>query len=82
MKVNHVKRKLQAGGISIGTFAFEFSSTGLGRLAEQAGAEFIVYDMEHNGWSLETIRGLVASTPAARCAPMVRVANWKNIYAI
>lgn len=73
MKANHVKRKLKHGGVSIGTFAFEFDSTGLGRLADEAGAEFIVYDMEHSGWSLETIRMLVAATPAERCIPMVRV---------
>lgn len=73
MKPNQVKRKLQAGGTSIGTFAFEFNTTGIGRLAEQAGAEFIVYDMEHSGWGVETIRALMATTPAERCVPMVRV---------
>lgn len=73
MKPNHVKRKLHGGGVSIGTFAFEFNSTGIGRLAAEAGAEFIVYDMEHSGWSLETIRTLVATTPAERCAAMARV---------
>ncbi|HEX7379213.1 MAG TPA: aldolase/citrate lyase family protein [Pirellulales bacterium] len=73
MKPNHVKRKLQTGGMSIGTFAFEFNTSGIGRLAAGAGADFIVYDMEHSGWSLETIRLLVATTPAERCVPMVRV---------
>ena len=73
MKANHVKRKLQGGGTSIGTFAFEFNTTGIGRLAEQAGAEFIVYDMEHSGWGMETIRMLLATTPAGGCVPMIRV---------
>jgi hypothetical protein len=43
MKTNHVKQKLLDGGRSIGTFVFEFNTTGIGRLAANAGAEFIVY---------------------------------------
>lgn len=73
MRENSAKRKLLAGGISLGTFVFEFPSTGIGRLAAEAGAEYIIYDMEHTGWSIETIRGLMATTRAANAIPMVRV---------
>lgn len=73
MKTNSVKTKLRHGEVSIGTFVFEFSTTGIGRLAAQAGAEFVVYDMEHSGWSMETIRMLLATTRAANCPAMVRV---------
>ena len=40
----------------------EFATTGFGRLTAEAGAEFAVYDMEHTGWSIETIRLLIATT--------------------
>ena len=73
MRNNHVKQKIQSGGVSIGTFMFEFDTTGIGRLAAEAGAEFAVFDMEHTGWSVETIRMLVASTRSAEIIPMVRV---------
>jgi 2-dehydro-3-deoxyglucarate aldolase/4-hydroxy-2-oxoheptanedioate aldolase len=73
MKPNHVKRKLLAGGRSIGTFVFEFNSTGIARLAAEAGAEFAVFDMEHTGWTIETIRMLVATTPTDRLVPFVRI---------
>ncbi len=73
MKVNHVKQKLLDGGRSIGTFVFEFDTTGIGRLAANAGAEFIVYDMEHTGWSIETIRMLMATTMATSAIPLVRI---------
>ena len=63
MRINTVKQTLASGGVSIGTFIFEFSTTGIGRIAAEAGAEFIVYDMEHTGWSIETIRGLMAANP-------------------
>ena len=65
MRTNKVKQTLAAGGVSIGTMVFEFSTTGIGRIAANAGAEFVIYDMEHTGWSIETIRMLLATTRAA-----------------
>lgn len=73
MRENHVKRKLFAGERSIGTFVFEFNSTGLGRLAAEAGAEFLILDMEHTGWSIETIRMLIATTRCTQAIPCVRI---------
>ncbi|HWB08024.1 MAG TPA: aldolase/citrate lyase family protein [Pirellulales bacterium] len=73
MRANQVKQKLQSGGRSIGTFVFEFNTSGLGRLAAGAGAEFAVFDMEHSGWSVETIRTLIATTRVTDMVPMVRV---------
>lgn len=73
MRTNRVKQKLQAGGVSIGTFMFEFNTTGIGRLAAEAGAEFAVFDMEHTGWSIETIRMLIATTRSTEMVPLVRV---------
>jgi 2-keto-3-deoxy-L-rhamnonate aldolase RhmA len=73
VKSNPVKQKVQAGGTSIGTFVFEFSTTGVGRIAAQAGAEFVVFDMEHTGWSVETVRMLVATTRPTGMVPLVRV---------
>ncbi|MGH2807779.1 MAG: HpcH/HpaI aldolase family protein [Actinomycetota bacterium] len=72
MRDNDVKAKLQRGEVSVGTFVFEFSTTGIARLAASAGAEFIVYDMEHTGWTGETTRILLASTPK-EIVPIVRV---------
>src|SRR5580704_7169301 len=73
MRPNYVKRKVQNGGRSIGTFLFEFDTTGIGRIAAQAGAEFAVFDMEHTGWSVETIRMLLASTRSTEMIPLVRI---------
>lgn len=73
MKPNTVKRRLQSGGAAIGTFVFEFNTTGIGRLAAQAGAEFAIFDMEHTGWSVETVRMLLATTRGTEMVPLVRV---------
>jgi 2-keto-3-deoxy-L-rhamnonate aldolase RhmA len=73
MRENTVKHTLAAGGYSVGTMIFEFNTTGIGRIAAAAGADFVIFDMEHTGWSIETIRMLVATTRAANALPMVRV---------
>jgi 2-keto-3-deoxy-L-rhamnonate aldolase RhmA len=73
MRVNKVKRTLDHGGVAIGTMMLEFSTTGIARIASEAGAEFAVFDMEHSGWSMETIRMLLASSMGAEIVPMVRV---------
>ena len=54
-------------------FSLEFASTGLARTAASAGADFIVFDQEHTGWTTETIRQLLASARATDIAPLVRV---------
>ena len=60
MRTNPVKQTLAQGGTAVGTMAFEFCTPGLARLAANAGADFIIYDMEHTGWSIETVRDLIA----------------------
>ena len=73
MKTNPVKQTLAQGGTAVGTMAFEFCTPGLARLAANAGADFIIYDMEHTGWSIETVRNLIASGDGAPIVPFVRV---------
>lgn len=73
MKTNNIKQTLKNGGVSLGTMVFEFASTGVARIAARAGAEFVLFDLEHTGWSMETIRTLLATTRAAEIVPLVRV---------
>jgi 2-keto-3-deoxy-L-rhamnonate aldolase RhmA len=70
MLTNPVKARLQAGETVLGTFLFEFNSPGIMRIAAVAGAEFVLCDMEHSGWSVETIRRMMASTPLPECSPL------------
>ena len=65
--------KARGGGVALGTFVFEFSSNGIGRLAAGAGAEFVIYDAEHTGWGWETIGRLIATTRPAGIPAWVRV---------
>jgi 2-keto-3-deoxy-L-rhamnonate aldolase RhmA len=73
MKDNLVKRALGSGGVAMGVMCLEFATTGIGPLSAAAGAEFAVFDMEHTGWGLETIKMLAATSAAAELVPIVRV---------
>src|SRR5204863_3363721 len=73
MRTNPVKKKLREGKSAIGTMVFEFASTGIARIAAAAGAEFVIFDMEHTGWSLETVRMLMATAGGSGLVPLVRV---------
>jgi 2-dehydro-3-deoxyglucarate aldolase/4-hydroxy-2-oxoheptanedioate aldolase len=73
MRANAVKRRLSEGGVALGTMVFEFNSTGIAHAAAAAGAEFVIFDMEHSGWSTDTVRMLFATANGAGLVPMVRV---------
>jgi 2-keto-3-deoxy-L-rhamnonate aldolase RhmA len=75
MRENPIKRTLEAGGSVLGMMCAEFSTTGIARVADAAGADFVLFDMEHTGWSIETIKGLLAASRAGRCTPLVRVST-------
>ena len=73
MRSNEAKRKLAQGERSFGTMVFEFDTPGIAQLAASAGAEFVMYDTEHTGWGIDTIRRLMAFHRATDIVPLVRV---------
>src|SRR5206468_5829934 len=73
MRENHVKRRLQKGGVCVGTLVFEFATSGIARIAEAAEVDFVLFDQEHAGWTTDVIRMLLATTRAAEFVPLVRV---------
>src|SRR3989442_1821707 len=72
MRSNKAKALLRQGGVALGSMVFEFNTTGIARIAAEAGADFLVFDMEHTGWSMETIRGLMATSRPAELATVLR----------
>jgi 2-keto-3-deoxy-L-rhamnonate aldolase RhmA len=57
----------------IGTFLFEFTTPGIGQILKAAGAEYLVLDMEHTGFSFDTVRQVVRYCQAADIPIVVRV---------
>jgi 2-keto-3-deoxy-L-rhamnonate aldolase RhmA len=64
---------LLAGASGYGLFAFEFFTPGLAQIAKEAGAEFILFDMEHSGAGIDTIKQQMAYCRGLEIAPLVRV---------
>ena len=64
--------RLGAGKHVFGTMVFEFFTPGMPQIAKAAEAEFILFDMEHSGVTIETLRA-DRRLPRHRPRPMVRV---------
>ena len=72
MRPNPVKQKLAAGGTALGTMVFEFSSPGLPAALVAAGAEFVLYDMEHSGFTMDEMRRQFSYCRGIGLVPIVR----------
>jgi 2-keto-3-deoxy-L-rhamnonate aldolase RhmA len=72
---NPLRARLAEGRSLVGLMCFEFSTSGVARLAAAAGADFILFDMEHTGWSIETMRQLLAASRGSGVTPLVRVSG-------
>jgi 2-keto-3-deoxy-L-rhamnonate aldolase RhmA len=68
-----LRERVRAGEVVRGAMVFEFFSPGVARVLELAGAEFALFDMEHTGLGLETLKSLCASCRGLKVAPMARV---------
>lgn len=68
-----LRERLRAGELVAGPMIFEFFSPGIARIARAAGADFVLYDMEHSGADIETIKIQCAVCAGAGIAPVVRV---------
>ena len=73
MRDNSVKQALAQGGRAFGAMVFEFFSPGLPQICKNAGAEFVLYDMEHSGLEFETLKTQFALCRGLGIVPMVRV---------
>ncbi|MEM7268314.1 MAG: aldolase/citrate lyase family protein [Pseudomonadota bacterium] len=69
----HLRSKVLAGERCVGGMVFECFTPGVSQILAAAGCEYIIYDMEHAGVSIETLKTQVAAcrgvtTPLARPA--------------
>ena len=73
MRANPVKERLAAGGVSVGIMMDEFNTSGIMRICDAAGADFVIFDLEHTGWGPDSVRAVMATARHASAWPMVRV---------
>jgi 2-dehydro-3-deoxyglucarate aldolase/4-hydroxy-2-oxoheptanedioate aldolase len=68
-----LRQRVLAGDTVLGSMMFELLAPGVPQLLAHAGAEYVIYDMEHTGTSLETIKAQIAYCRGLPIAPMARV---------
>ena len=61
-------RKLKAGH-----FLVEFNTPGIGYIMKQAGCDYVIFDTEHSGYGIETIKQIMVYMQAADMPTIVRV---------
>lgn len=67
-----IKKAFHQGKVVIGTWVFEFNTPGIARLLASTGIDFVVYDMEHSAFGMDSIRSLLAQTRPLNMAALVR----------
>jgi 2-keto-3-deoxy-L-rhamnonate aldolase RhmA len=73
MRDNPVKKSLAEGRHAFGSMVFELFAPALPTLCRNAGAEFVLYDMEHTGLGFETLKTQFALCRGLGIVPMARV---------
>ena len=68
-----LKNKVRALDKIRGAMIFEFFSPGIPKILKNAGCEFIIFDMEHGGLSLEQFKTLSIISNANKIAPVIRI---------
>lgn len=63
---------IRAPGLKLGTYIGEFAGPGWGALLKSAGCDFAFVDMEHSGFSFETVKALLRSLQDAGIATVLR----------
>lgn len=73
MRANPVRERLLSGATTYGIMATEFLSPGFSQIAANAGAEFIIFDMEHGGIGIDALKAQMAFARGLDIAVFVRV---------
>ena len=70
---NALKAQCRTRELKLGHFVVEFATPGIGHILKGAGCDFVLLDMEHSGFSFETVKSVVRYCEAARLPAIVRV---------
>ena len=81
MRQNKTKRLLRQGETVIGTWLDELRSPAVAQLLAAAGLDFLIVDMEHAPYNMETMADIVRMARQVGVTPVVRVPDltWERI---
>jgi 2-keto-3-deoxy-L-rhamnonate aldolase RhmA len=73
VRPNPVRARLRAGATCYGIMAAEFFTPGFCQIAANAGAEFVIFDMEHGAIGIDVLKQQIAFARGTGLSPFVRV---------
>ncbi len=73
MPSNGLKAMARSRDPKFGHFIVEFATPGIGHILKSAGTDFVLFDLEHSGFSFETVKSAVRYFEAADVPMIVRV---------
>jgi len=73
MRLNEIKPTLQGGEVLVGTFVMQFSVPSISTILASAGADFLIVDMEHTAFTIETVGSIVRAARGSDLPSIVRV---------
>src|SRR5216684_2677019 len=73
MATGDLKRLAGTKAPKFGHFIVEFATPGIGHILKSAGCDFVLFDLEHSGFSFETVKSAVRYFEAADVPMIVRV---------
>ena len=73
MAKGQLRKRAMDGERVMGAMVFEFFTPGIAQIMKLAGCEYLIYDMEHAGFSIGDMKTQVAHCRGLGIAPMVRV---------
>jgi 2-keto-3-deoxy-L-rhamnonate aldolase RhmA len=73
MRIKQIKSTLQKGETLVGTFVMEFAVPSIATILASAGADFIIVDMEHTTFTIETVGRIIRAARGSDLPSIVRV---------
>ena len=70
---NNLKSLLSHGDIAVGTFVMEFAVPQIATILASAGADFIIIDMEHTTFTMQTVGQIIRAARGSDLPSIVRV---------
>ncbi|MGH6883578.1 MAG: HpcH/HpaI aldolase family protein, partial [Hypericibacter sp.] len=68
-----LKQMARSKKVKLGHFIVEFATPGIGHIVKSAGGDFVLFDLEHSGFSFETVKSAIRYFEAAGIAVICRV---------
>lgn len=75
LRENRVKRALKRGEVVFGTMLQEVRTPCVAQVLAQAGLDFVLMDLEHGAYTLETVADVAQTARLAGIVPLVRVTD-------